>query len=326
MSEFQMEDKVLIKTWIYTQQQLYLSAFRQIFKSTITGSKGQIRNGLEIPWLVWVLGNVTEIAAKEMGANAKELFYEVDPPLIQHIRDLANEDPLKVGLKEWLYKTLTAIVKKPGQRTAVESNIMKYVRPSEKKLLKQQGVRPEVINLKAGLELGEKAKREFDKTIQTPLSDLLNEMREKGARSREKKLEAVITELEMGRYITAFRILMKNEAGDGLYPRTIKRAMDIAKGVAGLKLGNSGLATEVAVMFDRIAPRGRNQGERFKKIRKWANSRDLQTVDFAQKVFEECFPTEHYNMFVNVFLDRMSKDMREYSEPSAYGKSKTSTA
>merc|ERR1712217_160846 len=220
---------------------------------------------------------------------------------------------------EWLYKMVTAIVKYPARRTSVEQMMMKYIRPSEQRLLRADGVRPEVLKLKAALNLGPKAKKKFDAEVKMPLNDLLNEMREKGARRREKKLEKVIIELTFGRYMTAFRLLMKNVAGDGLFAKTIQKAMDIAKGVAACKIGNDGLAKEIGILFDKIS---KHNGDRFNKIREWANRNQssMSNVEFAQKVFTECFPSAHYRMFANVFLCRTSADMGECLEPEGYGK------
>merc|ERR1712066_76368 len=74
-------------------------------------------------------------------------------------------------------------------------------------------------------------------------------------------------------------------------------------------------------MFDRIKPQGRNGGSKFKKIRDWANNKDVTIRQFASNVFKESFPMRHYQMFVNVFMDRLdSIDFGTMKEPKEYGK------
>jgi len=327
MNKDNIRDKVLIKTWIYTQQSLYFSAFRELFKTAKSGGQGQNTHGLDFIHLEEILKAVLTLINDEylesIGSDGKEwdganIFVdEIDPPVIQMIRDVANSE--NYGLKPFVEMLFRYVLKDPRQQMVdkIVEQVTAYMRPSEKKLWDEEGVRPEIVRLKNTLDLGSQGQEQFDKDISKPLSQLLDKLATKPVLLNKCRL--ALKALGNQQYVSAIRIILKNEdSAGGLKPDTINVMIDMTKKAAGLKIANKGLALEISRLLDTLKS-SEEKSNKLNRLRELANDEtEVDMQEFAAKLIQTIVPADNMQMMATMFLDKISAELPDDSMFSEY--------
>lgn len=326
MSKGLIRDRVLIKSWIYTQQGLYLSAFHSVFMKFNTGTKSQISHGLPIEQLEEVLKAVGDVVAAQL--NESVVFRTVTPEMVEGIRKLANNKDIK--LKAFLDGMLKLAVPE-AKRPKVAELIMKKLKPSETKFVKATSVRPEVLELKGKMDLGPDQRKTFDLQVRDPLHKMLEAFtlrrRVEAVRKnpttylkrQEEKLKMSLLALGNQQYVTALRILLEGKDKEQISSQDISSVMDIYKNVVMIKVNNDGLGKEVADLFSRLNPANMDK-EALPKLREWANDfKNVPTTDFAEKLIKLAVPDQAtMRLFAGMFLNKMSQEIPSGKIPEGF--------
>jgi len=319
------KDRILLKSWIYLQQGLFLSAFRSIFSSERSGSQGQISHGIDIEQLEEILLATTRVISKKLNIdrtfgsrpNPHVFIEKLDDVIVQAVRDRANDDTL--GLKQFWQAILKFLLQdnRPAKVDIVINQLEAAMKPSELKLWKAAGLRPEVQKLKKTLDLGEKTSKKFDLVIGPKLNKFLDKLVPKPA--LERKVKIALQALANQQYVTAVRILLKNDdRSGGLSDIQLGEMIEMVIKAAEIKLSNPGLSTEIRRLLETVKPKEGNAGK-IAKLRQFANDEgQLDIEDFAKKLIATVIPAENMQMMANMFLDKFSNELPSTAEFKEY--------